>query len=135
MLLTSPTTMVAFVRQRVSALLKVPDVWGPPEAVELQLLLLLEMRHVASGASQEETDGVTDRYRRHLGRVVPGPAIPLSARLELTTHANEQFVQVLRNFADLEFELASRREQGVLPVAQVPRLPRLDQRGQFHLGA
>lgn len=131
--LTPPAAMIAFVNQRVSALLASPDAWGPPEAVELQLLLLLEMWHVARGAPRDEIDGVTERYDRHLGRAVPGPPVSLAARLELTAQADERFVNVLRDFAATE--LAPRLDQGVLRVAHAPPLPRRDQRGPLHLKA
>jgi hypothetical protein len=132
--LTPPVAaVIAFVRQRVVALFDTPDAWGPPEAVELQLLLLLEMWHVASGASQEETDGVVKRYQRYLRRTVPGPPISLASRLELTTRANERFVEVLRAFAMTE--LAPRRDQGVLSVARAPLVPCQDRSGLLHLEA
>lgn len=130
---TPPESMRAFVRQRIGALLDRPDAWGPPEAVELQLLLLLEMWQLASGASQEEIDGVFDRYQRHLGRAVPGPPASLSERLGLAARADERFVRVLREFVDTEF--ARQHDRFVLSSARAPSLPRRDQKGKHHLEA
>lgn len=130
---TAHSAMVEFVHQRISALLDTPDAWGAPEAVELQLLILLEMWHVTQGAPQEEVDGVSDRYDRHIGVAVTGGPVMLAARLGLTTHANERFVEVLREF--VMSELTSRRVQRVLRVKQEPSLPRRDQSGPLHLEA
>lgn len=90
--------VAAFVHQRTTALLERPDGWGPPAAVELQLLLLLEMGHVAAGAPPEVVDGTMDRYRRYMGRSVGESSLSLAGRLGLTTRSNERFVALLRGF-------------------------------------
>lgn len=130
---TAHSAMVEFVHQRISALLAAPDAWGAPEAVELQVLLLLEMWQVTEGAAQEMVDGVSDRYDHHISRAVPGPPVLLAARLGLTTHANDRFVEVLRAF--VKDELTSRREQRVLRGDLTPSLPRQDRPGLLHLEA
>jgi len=36
--------LLEFVDERIDSLLRVPEMWGPEESIELQLLLLLEVR-------------------------------------------------------------------------------------------
>lgn len=95
--------MCKFVRDRCEAILHRPDGWGPPHAVELQLLLLIEMWHVVQGAPMERVDSVTERYDRFLGTTLPGgPPVPLASRLGLDQRATEQFVEILRTFLKQE---------------------------------
>ena len=84
--------------RRLEAILKSPDGWGPPHAVELQVILLVEMWHVVRAASREQVDNTTRRFAGFLGSVLPGPPTPLAVRLGLTDTATEQFVAVLREF-------------------------------------
>lgn len=102
--------MASFVQERITALLGRPNGWGPPLAVELQVLLLIEMWHIVNGASREHADGVAERYDRFVGSVLPGPPFPLAARLGLGDHANERFIELLREF--LSREQAAGREEG-----------------------
>lgn len=106
--------MAAFVHDRLTNLLRAPDAWGPPQAVELQLLLLVEMWHVVNGASREHVDGVTERYDRFVGSALPGAPLPLALRLGLTTRANERFTEILGAF--LRAERAAGREASRVPA-------------------
>ena len=99
-------SMSSFLRQRFAAILKRPDGWGPPHAVELQVLLLVEMWHVAHGAAPVHVNGVTQRYDEYLGRTLPGAPTPLAHRLGLDQTANERFVEILRAFIEQECKWA-----------------------------
>ena len=96
-------TPAEFVDQRLEAILSHPDGWGPPHAVELQVLLLIEMGHIAHGRTEDHVYGVTERFSRHLGQRLPGPPLPLAHRLGLKDSANDRFVQVLRDFIEAEY--------------------------------
>jgi len=119
--------MVAFVRARLKALMERPDAWGPPEAVELQVLLLLEMWHVAAGASREQVDGLLDRYHRYLAAHVPGPPIALAMRLSLSDRANARFVDALQEFIASEIG-------AFVSAPGLPLLPIQDRAGAIHFG-
>lgn len=100
--------MKDFVEQRLLAILTSPDGWGPPQAVELQVLLLIEMWHVIQGAPSDQVNNTSRRYAQYLGSVLPGPPVDLAHRLELTDErATDQFVAILREFVQ--------REQGSNP--------------------
>ena len=88
-----------FVRQRLTSLLTEPDAWGPPIAVELQLLLLVEVLHTIRGS---DPDGVASRYEHHLAARVPGPPAPLADRLGLNGLATSRFIEILRDFSSSE---------------------------------
>lgn len=94
--------MQEFVRQRLEAILKYPNGWGPPIAVETQVLLLVAMWHVVQGAPSEHVDHTSRRFAGHLGSVLPGPPVPLAFRLGLADTASDQFVAVLRTFVQQE---------------------------------
>jgi hypothetical protein len=94
--------MKDFVEQRLLAILKSPNGWGPPMAVELQVLLLVEMWHVIQGAPSEHVDRTSWRFAAYLGLVLPGPPVSLASRLELTDEASDQFVSILRAFVEHE---------------------------------
>lgn len=121
--------MVTFVVRRLGALLQRPDSWGTPQAVELQMLLLLEMWHVATGAGQDIINGVSDRYDAYLDAQVPGNPVPLGERLGLSSAADGRFVELLHGFVRQERVLRQ------VNYALVPRLPRYDQPGTAHLAA
>jgi hypothetical protein len=92
-----------FARDRLSALLARPDGWGSPEAVELQVLLLVEVALVARGELRERVDGTHERYVRFLARAIGQPnSLPLFARLGLTDRASMPFVDLLRAFVHSE---------------------------------
>lgn len=92
---------LAFVQQRTSALLESPDGWGPPHAVELQVLLLVEIQHALRG-SPEIAEGVTRRFAGYLGEILPGPPHPLAIRMGLDDSATKEFVAHLRVFVARE---------------------------------
>lgn len=94
--------VASFLRQRFAVILKRPDGWGPPHAVELQVLLLVEVWHVAHGAAPTHIYGVTRRYDEHLDRTVPGAPVPLAHRLGLTNRADDRFVEILSAFVEQE---------------------------------
>lgn len=114
-----------FVRQRLTSLLAEPDAWGPPIAVELQLLLLVELLHTVRSS---DPDVVAARYERHLAARVPGAPAPLADRLGLTGSATPEFVDILRVFAATELATLSRQA-----LVDVPhRAPLRDASGSPH---
>lgn len=113
--------MAAFVQERLSRVLASPDAWGPPHAVELQTLLLIEMWHVAAGASIEMAHRVPERFARFLATRLPGPAVPLCVRLKLKNRASEPFVAMLAAFVREEQD--AHRAENVIPLARPPRVP------------
>lgn len=104
----------AFVMRRISAILAQPDGWGPPFAVEMQLLTLVEMLHSLDGAAEERIQNVTRRFAGFINKRFPGPPLPLAHRLELDDEANEQFTRTLAQFVQAEQSLDA--EFQVLPV-------------------
>lgn len=116
-----------FVWRRLLAMLERPDAWGPPEAVELQVLLLLEILLVSAGLPPAYADQVVVRYRRFRDAEGVGSPLSLAARLGLRHRANAEFTRLLRKFA--ESELGGVR-QGVVPFA-----PRRDASGPRHYEA
>lgn len=129
--MTPSEAMGRFIQERLAAILRRPDGWGPPHAVELQLLLLIEMWHVVQGAPMERVDRVTERYDRFLGTTLPGgPPVPLAVRLGLDQRATEQFVEILRTFLRQEQELGRAR---VHRTARTPGFPATDRLGPHHL--
>lgn len=66
-------TVVHWVDQRLDAVLAAPPMWGSPEAVEMQVLLLLEMRALALRPEQElaEPRRILDTYLAYLARQFP----------------------------------------------------------------
>jgi hypothetical protein len=114
--------MLEFVRSRIVAVLRSPDGWGPPHAVELQLQLLIEMWHVATGANPQTVRGVTRRFARYLGRERPGAPVPLCERLGLTEAASPEFVRLLWGFVREEQRLGG--DQAIQRLVVAP--PALD---------
>lgn len=131
MSLTASVPMAEYIQRRLSAILQRPDGWGPPHAVELQVLLLVEMWHVLCGAQQAEVDDVTNRFSRFLARQLPGPPLPLALRLGLTHRSSPQFVELLRQF--VEEEIRWQREKTLRESARAPLFPARDRVGPGHL--
>lgn len=104
--------VVEFIDQRFTAIMTFPEAWGPPEAIELQVLLLIELRKVALGAPQEDgtpAANTMDSYDRFLALSVGGPPFCLAVRLQLKDTPREEdcenrkrFFELLRAFWDLE---------------------------------
>lgn len=95
--------LLNFVDQRLYSMLQMPDAWGAPEAVELQILLLLEVRLKAKGVNNEDVSHVQKRYYNFLAQHLPGPPCSLAERLGLGFSANEQFLLLLKSFAQSEY--------------------------------
>jgi hypothetical protein len=88
---------------RLTSLLNQPGMWGPAIAVELQVLLCIDVLLALQGKSREHVDGVPGRYYAFLDEVVPFEvAMPLSIRLDLQHDATDEFVQLLNEFAKRE---------------------------------
>jgi hypothetical protein len=119
--------VLALIDQRMQALLLRPDGWGTPESVELQLLLLIELRHAATGAPENEIDEVNDRYASFLARELPGPPTSLAARLGLSYRANAQFISLLCRF------IVEERTRYIVSMAITPKLPNMDEAGIPHI--
>lgn len=100
--MTPPPPISAFVPNRLARMLKKPDAWGIPEAVEFQILLLIEMCLVIDGAPTAIVDGLMGRYWDFLHLRKPGGPVPLSERLGLRFRASEEFIQILSEFTRLE---------------------------------
>lgn len=94
-----------FALDRIKFILKMPDAWGQPHAVELQILLLIELAHVAKDNKKEVIDGVMERYGCYLGIAIPGFNTDLANRLGLTSRANQEFINLLTTFIDVERRL------------------------------
>lgn len=92
----------AFVEGRLAAILEAPDTWGSPEGVELQILLLVELRHKVLGQPDEVVDHVTARYRAFLGERYPKQPFSLAGTLGLARRATPEFVEVLSEFVQRE---------------------------------
>lgn len=114
-------SVLDFAHQRLRSLLSHPDAWGAPESVELQMLLLLEVRQAALGFSPAEIAEVQRRYAAFLHRQYPGPPVPLAIRLGIAEGATPLFVSVLRDFIKHEFS----RTEPLWPA-------RSDQEGSVH---
>jgi hypothetical protein len=120
--------VLGFVEERMAAILERPDGWGAPESVELQVLLLVEMRHTVLGMAKEHVDRVNDRYQAFLDKEVPGRPTSLGARLGLSHRATPGFVAVLQRFVQAELQV------NLVSFASAPGLPRTDRPGAPHLG-
>lgn len=113
-----------FVRQRLHAILASPDEWGPPEAVELQVLLLVEILLVTSGRPTAYADQVVVRYRQFRETHGLASPLPLAHRLGLRNRASAEFINVLKRFTESEL--------GVVRSGVVPFAPRADDAGPGH---
>jgi hypothetical protein len=93
-------TLVSWVDQRIADVLAAPPMWGSPEAVEMQVLQLLEIRALALRPGQELADPrrVFETYVAYLGRRFPkSPQQPL---FTLVNDDEEALVAGLRGFID-----------------------------------
>lgn len=91
--------MIEFLEQRITTMLKHPNVWGEPHAVELQLILLIECWHVAREKPLEWVDLTQNRFISFIQAAVPHSApIPLSHRLCLDQRASNEFIALLTSF-------------------------------------
>jgi hypothetical protein len=106
------TAVIEFIDRRFNAIMTFPEAWGPCEAIELQVLLLVELRKVALGDQQEDGTPAANTmhsYDRFLALTVGGRPFSLAVRLKLQDPPSEndlerrqRFFEVLRAFWDLE---------------------------------
>ena len=75
-------------------------------AVELQVVLLIEMWHVVNNKTEDFIHSTNNRYIKFLANAdIDGPINwPLSIRLNLNEQANDKFVEVLEAFIKEEME-------------------------------
>jgi len=97
--MSEPRTL-AWITARLDALLSAPRMWGSREAVELQVLTLIEVRLVVCGENPLNLDGegtrLLDVYQRFLYRRFPNRTGALYQILEIAPEAD--FVEVLQKF-------------------------------------
>lgn len=112
--MTTTAAMTDFVHRRINAMLRRPAGWGPPHAVELQILLLVEMWHVVQGAPKERVDGVMERYDRFLAGVLrPGAPLPLAFRLD-DASTDLRFSEILSAFIQAEQQAEQEGDMSML---------------------
>jgi hypothetical protein len=93
--------LVSWIDERANAVLAAPPMWGSPEAVELQLLLLAELRAFIYDAAREgrAPRRVLESYAAYLRRRYPGRGDrPLH---ELVPGDSLEFVRDLKAFFQL----------------------------------
>lgn len=96
-----------FIEQRVQAILRTPELWGPPAAVEMQLIQLVELWLVYHGG---KPDSVLRTYREHVTKQLGSPGgtglwRELASRRLLPedwagSEQKERFVGLLRSFVN-----------------------------------
>lgn len=97
----------SFINKRLAAIFKNTDSWGPPLAVELQVILLIEMWHVNCGRTEYFVYNTNSRFIKFIYRDdrAPGPNnLPLAHQLKLDNSSNEIFVEILKDFTIKERE-------------------------------
>jgi hypothetical protein len=122
-------TVVRWVDQRIEAVLAAPPMWGSPEAVELQVLLLLEVRALALRPDQTlaEPRRVLDTYIAHLAQRFPqGGSRPLHELIAGDDEVCSKLAEELRRFDELlrrsvltreDLRVASALEHRILDTA------------------
>lgn len=99
--------LLAFLRERIESMLESPAAWGGNEAVELQLLQLLELGELTlDGRSGSPSEMCTQpSYVSFLAKRFPGlPPETLSAILERTNRQSE-FALILATFVRPRLEM------------------------------
>lgn len=122
--MTILSSVADLLARRLDALLQRPDGWGPPQAVELQVLLLLEVGHCLAGREEAFVDATWDRWGEHVGLLFPDDNRPLATRLGLLQHDPREagelslaralkdgddlhhFVEILKGFVRAELKWA-----------------------------
>lgn len=96
-------TLLGFIDERLESLLRVPEMWGSDESVELQLLQLLEFRLLTLSPSlKEEVARVQQEYVQYVRGMFPGEP-PESLATLLSRHGRgAELTGVLRGFVDME---------------------------------
>lgn len=88
----SQDTILHYIDDQLDAIARAPEMWGPPQCVELQVLQLLEFRSVTLRPQLEKDNPrvVLDRYDEFLARRFPGaPPAPLAVLLEGMRRSSE----------------------------------------------
>lgn len=98
----APDRLQEFVDSRLVSILKWPNMWGTPAAVECQFLLLVEMWLTLKGASEEDVTSTAQRFYAYINADPPQSVMTLSDRLELTHSCSNLFVTILRGFLAVE---------------------------------
>ncbi len=98
--MTNAERIAAFARLRLRELLGMPDAWGRPHAVEMQVLLLVEVLLVTAHKEHIHlVANLNQTYLAFLNTKVGGPKNTyLTERLELTERASAQFQSILGAF-------------------------------------
>lgn len=94
--------IVTWVDERIEDMLAAPRMWGSDEAVELQVLLLLEIRTLALRPEELAANPrcILDAYAAYLTKTYPAkPNRPLSQIVE-TDHLGLTLAAALRPFRD-----------------------------------
>lgn len=108
------------VDKSIRDMLRCPEMWGGAEAVELQVLQLLEIRHLATAPPGTEAPRrqVTEAYRRFSSEVLGGgSADPLSRRLEKEGRKGDLY-GLLETFVALQ--VRTRPARPALPDSPAP---------------
>ena len=95
--------LVRWIDERLSHILDAPPMWGCPEAVELQVIQLIQIRALAQGASPElsRPGGVFDAYLAYLREGFPRqPQRPLFELIGEDDETYSKLAAGLRGFRD-----------------------------------
>ena len=90
-----------FARDRLLAVLARPDGWGPPEAIEAQVLLLVDVQLVAYNES-DRVDGIPERFAAFRARHGVGGSLSLAGVLGEGLRSSARFTGLLAAFVDEE---------------------------------
>lgn len=96
-------TLIAWIDERVQNMLATPRAWGSDEAIEMQILLLLEVRALVLNPERElETPGrIVDVYTAHVAEAHPTkPHRPLSQIAE-PDHLGHNLASELRRVVEV----------------------------------
>lgn len=116
--------IVTWVNERIEDMLAAPRMWGSDEAVELQVLLLLEIRTLALRPEELAANPrcILDAYAAYLTKMYPAkPNRPLSQIVE-TDHLGLTLAAAMRPFRDqMVKKYAAQRSRGMIAVAPEPK--------------
>lgn len=130
MAVDNTSKVLQYVRQRLESMLDAPDMWGSPESVELQVLLLVEVGLTAMGMPEVTVNSLGDQYSRLLLTRTGKSSLSLAASLGLRNRANDEFRRVLREFVWKVY--GAYQPAG---VSYAPTLPARDRSDSVHLEA
>jgi hypothetical protein len=96
------TAQLAWLDERLEGMLLRPRMWGSNLAVELQVLLLLEMRSLVVDRERENRDPgrVMDAYDAWRTRARLGGNCPLASRFADDKGGSARFTEALRGFVE-----------------------------------